>query len=77
MSPKSNNLMLMGDLNAESTEMAFSDFCKIYNLTNLAKDKICFKNLIKPTCIDLIVANKQKCLQDTMVIETVLSIFTR
>ena len=58
--------MLMGDLNAESTEMAFPDFCKIYNLTNWIKDKICFKNPSKPTCIDLI---RQKCFQHSMVIK--------
>ena len=57
--------MLIGDINAEPTEATVSDFCKIYNLKHLIKDKTCFKNPTKPTCIDLIVTNKPKCFQDT------------
>ena len=53
--------MLIGDINAEPTEATVSDFCKIYNLKHLIKDKTCFKNPTKPTCIDLIVTNKPKC----------------
>ena len=68
--------MLIGDLNAEPTEAAVSDFCEIYNLKHLIKNKICFKNPTKPTCIDyLIVTNRQKCFQDTVVFETGLSDF--
>ena len=33
---------------------------------NLIKDKTCFKNPSKPTCIDLIVTNRPKCFQDTI-----------
>ena len=67
--------MLIGDLNAEPTEAAVSDFCEIYNLKHLIKDKTCFKNPTKPTCIDLIVTNRPKCFQDTVVFETGLSDF--
>ena len=70
-----DNFMLIGDLNAEPTKAAVSDFCKIYNLKHLIKDKICFKNPTKPTCIDLIVTNRPKCFQDTVVFETGLSDF--
>ena len=72
---KYDNFMLMGDLNAEPTEAAFSDFCEIYNLKHLIKEKTCFKNPTKPTCIDLIVTNRPKCSQDTLVFETGLSYF--
>ena len=48
---KYDNFMLMGDLNAEPTEAVVSGFCEIYNLKNLIKDKTCFKNPTKPTCI--------------------------
>ena len=51
--------MLMGDLNAEPTEAVVSDFCEIYNLKHSIKEKTCFKNSTKPTCIDLIVTNSQ------------------
>ena len=67
--------MLMGDLNAEPTEAAISDFCEIYNLKHLIKEKPCFKNPAKPSSIDLIVTNRPKCFQDTVVFETVLSDF--
>ena len=67
--------MLIGDLNAEPTEAAVSDFCEIYNLKHLIKDKICFKYPNKPTCNDLIVTNRPKCFQDTVVFETGLSDF--
>ena len=69
--------MLRGDLNAESTEATVSDFCKIYNLKRLIKDKTCSKNPTKPTCIDLIVPNRPKCFQDSVVVETGLSYFNK
>ena len=72
---KYDNFMLIGDLNAEPTEAAVSDFCEIYNLKHLVKDKACFKNPTKPTCIDLIVTDRPKCFQDTVVFETGLSDF--
>ena len=72
---KYDNIMLIGDLNAEPTEATVSDFCEIYNLKHLIKDKTCFKNPIKPTCIDLIITNRPKCFQDSVVIETGLSDF--
>ena len=72
---KYDNCMLIGDLNVELTETTVSDFCGIYNLKHLIKDKACFKNPTKLTCIDLIVTNRPKCLHDTVVIETGLSDF--
>ena len=72
---KYDNFMLMGDLNAEPTEVAVSDFCEIYNLKHLIKEKTCFKNPTKPTCIDLIVTNRPKFFTDTVVLETKLSDF--
>ena len=44
---KYGDFMLIGDLNAEPAEAAVSDFCEIYNLNNLIKDKTCFKNPTK------------------------------
>ena len=74
---KYDNFMLIGDLNVEPTKATVSVFffCEIYNLKHLIKDNTCFKNPTKPTCIDLIVTNKSKFFQDTMVIETTLSYF--
>ena len=72
---KYDNFMLIADLNVEPTEATVSDFCEIYNLKHLTKVKTFFKSPAKPTCIDLIVTNRPKCFQDTMVIETGLSDF--
>ena len=69
--------MLIGDLNAEPTEAAVFNSCEIYNLKNLIKDKTCFKNPTKTTCIDLIVTNRPKCFQDIVVFETGLSDFQK
>ena len=52
MLSKVNNFMLIGDLNAEPTEAVVSDFCEIFNLKHLIKDKTWFINPTKPTCID-------------------------
>ena len=62
--------MLTVDLNAEPTEATVSDFSEIYNLKHLVKDKTCFKNPAKPTCIGVIVTNRPKCFQDTVLFET-------
>ena len=43
---KYDNFMFIGDLNAEPTETAVSDFCEIYNLRNLIKDKHVLKILL-------------------------------
>ena len=45
-------------------------FCQMYGCKNIVKDKNCFQNPINPTCIDLIVTNKE-----SEVIETGLSSF--
>ena len=72
---KYEHFMLIGDLNAEPTEAAVSDFCEIYNLKYLSKEKTCFKNPTKSTCIYLIVTDRPKCFQDSVAFETGLSDF--
>ena len=52
-----------------------SDFCHVYNCQNIIKDKTCFKNPHKPSCIDLFITNRPKSCQNAMVIETGLSDF--
>ena len=59
-SSKYANFILLGDLNSEPTESAVKDFCEIYSCKILIKDNTCFKNLLKPSCIDLIITNRSK-----------------
>ena len=52
-----DNLVLLGDFNAELEEESISEFLNLYNLKNLVKQNTCFKNPNKPTGIDLILTN--------------------
>ena len=74
-SSKYDNFILLGDLNSEPTESAVKDFCEIYSCKNLIKDKTCFKNPLKPSCIDLIITNRPKSFQNSVTVETGLSDF--
>ena len=65
----------MGDLNAEPADTIVSDFCEIYNRKNIIREKTCFKNTNNPSCIDLIITNRPKSFQNSMVMETGLSDF--
>ena len=51
------------------------DFLNIYNLTNLVKQKTCYKNPENPSCLDLILTNNHRSFQNTNVFETGLSSF--
>ena len=64
-SSKYDNFIILGDLNSEPTESAVRDFCQIYGCKNLIKDNTCFKNLEKPSCIDLIITNRPKCFHNS------------
>ena len=46
LSSKQDNILLIGDFNEEPTETAIHDFCRIYYLANLVKEKICFKGAV-------------------------------
>ena len=59
-----DNLVLVEDFNAEPEEESISEFLNLYNLKNLLKQKTCFKNPNKPTCIYLILTNCPPNLQN-------------
>ena len=65
----------MGGFNAEPADTVVSDFCEIYYLKDIIREKTCFKNRNNPRCVDLIIANRPKSFQNSMVIETGLSDF--
>lgn len=74
---KYDNIILMCDFEAEPTVTVLSDFCEIYNLKNIVKDKTCFNNPNKTTCIDLIITNEPKSFQNSKVTEAGLSDFRK
>ena len=67
-SSKYDNFILLGDLNSEPTK-AVRDFCEVYSFENLIKDNNCFKDPLKPSCIDLVITNRPKSFQNS--IETI------
>ena len=50
-------------------------FSDTYRLKNLINEPICYKNLNKPSCIDLMFANKPPSFKHSCIIETGLSEF--
>ena len=65
----------MGGFNAELSKKFASNFCGYYSLKSLIKKPKCFKNPDNPTCIDLILTNRQKGFQNSTIIGTGLSDF--
>ena len=73
--PDTNFFFLIGDFNAEESNTTINDFCGIYNFKNLIKDTTCFKNLDKCKCIDLMLTNRNRNLQNSCVFDTELADF--
>ena len=65
----------MGDFNEEMSKGHKSEFCALYNFTNLIKEPTCYKNVDKPTSIDHILTNHARCFQHSDIYETGLSDF--
>ena len=65
----------MGDFNVEPNDATVKNFCQMCGYKNIFKDKTRFKNPINPTCIDLIITNRQKSFQEFKIIENELSHF--
>ena len=70
-----DNVLLLGDFNCEIGEESMNDFCSLHHLQSLIKVPTCYKSTTRPSCIDLILTNRPKCFQNSMVLETGLSDF--
>ena len=68
-----HNFLLLGDFISEIHEPSMSEFCDVYNLQNLITSPTCFKNVLNPSLIDLILTNKIRSFLNSQVIETRLS----
>ena len=71
--PKYGNFLLFGYFNSEMSEDAMKDFCDTYCLSNMIKEPTCFKNILNPSSIDLILTNRSRMFQNSIPIETGLS----
>ena len=69
------NLIILGDFNAEISDSSMESFCTINNLKCIIKEPTCYKNPDNPTCIDLILTNCPKNFQESSTLETGLSDF--
>ena len=67
------NFLLLGDFNSEITELRMNEFCETYNLKSLINEPTCFKSILNPSCIDLILTNKHRSFQSSHTVETGLS----
>ena len=66
LSKKYDNFILLDDFNNEPEEK---------NMPNIVKQKTCFKNPDRLSCINLILTNSSRSFQDTCAVETGLSDF--
>ena len=69
------NFIIIGDFTVEVNDRAISVFSGTFDLKSLIKELTCFKNPNKPSCIDLILTEKQRSFQHSCVIETGLPDF--
>ena len=66
LSTNYENFLLVGDFNVEESNNSVKNFCDVYGFTF-------YKNPNNPKCIDLMLANKNRCFQNSVAIETGLS----
>ena len=70
-----DKMLLAGDFNAEEGESCFDSFLFEYNLKNLVKEKICYKNPENPSYINLFLTSNARSFQKTTTVSTGLSDF--
>ena len=56
---------MLGDFNAENREPSLSEFLEQYAAKNIMKEKPCFKNPNRSTCINLFLSNSPHSFQNT------------
>ena len=68
-------LLLIGDVNTETSETRIDSFIYENDLQNLVKEQICFKSVENPSCITLILTNNTMAFQNTTTVLQVYQIF--
>ena len=67
--------MLIGDFDAEESELVLAQFLHDYNAVNIIHKNTCYKSMNKPSCIDLIITNSPNGFQNTSTFCTGLADF--
>ena len=70
-----DNVLLLGDFNAEVENNFLKEFCDFYGMKSLIRVQRCYKNPANPTCIHLILTNSNRGFQNSCTMETGLSNF--
>ena len=70
-----DKVILAGDFNAEEDDLELNAFMSTFSLNSLNKEYTCFKSLVNPSCIDLILTNCPRSFQNTTVVATGISDF--
>ena len=69
------NILLLGDFNAEMAVPSLKEFCNLYSLKHLIKKPTCFKNQDNPKVIDLLLTNRPRSFCNSNNLDTGLSDF--
>ena len=69
------NILLIGDFNAQIGETHLDTFLYQHELANINKEPTCYKNSENPSCIDFILSNRPKSFFKTNTVFTGLSDF--
>ena len=72
-STKYDRFVLLDDFDVKESETILSEFLNAFNAKNIVKNKICFKRIENPSCVDLIITDKPGSFQHTNVFETGIS----
>ena len=75
LSTNYDNILLLGDFNAEVENNFLKEFCDLYGMKSLIRIPTCYKNPANPTCIDLMLANSNWSFVNSFTIETGLPDF--
>ena len=75
LNSKYGNILIISELTTEVSQHSLNEFCQSYNLESIVNKPTCFKNSKNPSCIDLIMTNKQERFLKSKTVETGLSDF--
>ena len=77
LNSKYGNILIISELTTEVSQHSLNEFCQSYNLESIVNKPTCFKNSKNPSCIDLIMTNKQERFLKSKTVETGLSDFRK
>ena len=77
LSTNYDNILQLGDFNAEVENNFLKEFCDLYGMKNLIRIPTCYKNPANPASNDLMLTNFNRSFPNSCAIETGLSDFDK